>query len=152
MKPLPHRYDAHLDGGPSGYGWISIPGAPELRTAPPPEFDGPGDAWSPEHLLLASVQSCLLFTLRTVAAKARLEFSTLTVEALGIVDREEGSVRFTSIELRARIVLAEGADAALARRVLEKSKHACLISASLATPVHLECDVIEHAVEPAATS
>jgi uncharacterized OsmC-like protein len=30
-------------------------------------FDGPGDAWSPENLLLAAVQSCFLFTFQAVA-------------------------------------------------------------------------------------
>jgi hypothetical protein len=33
------------------------------RSAPPLDYDGPG-AWSPEHLLLAAVETCFLFTLR----------------------------------------------------------------------------------------
>src|SRR5687767_6001939 len=57
MKALPHHYDAKLRGGPSGYAQLSTGGTPALPTAPPVEFDGPGDAWSPEHLLLASVQA-----------------------------------------------------------------------------------------------
>ena len=56
MKPLPHQYDVDLTGGPSGYAELSTTGVPRLQTAPPAEYDGPGDAWSPEHLLLASVQ------------------------------------------------------------------------------------------------
>ena len=152
MKPLPHHYGVHLSGGPSGYGRVSTAGAPELRVAPPPEFDGPGDAWSPEHLLLASVQTCLLFTLRAVAHKARLEFTALTVEATGTVDRRDGVVQFTSIDLLVRMVLGETADPALARRVLEKSEQACLISASLSAPVHLRIELIEHAREPASAN
>jgi peroxiredoxin-like protein len=148
MTPLPHRYDVHLAGGPSGHAWISTSGAPELPTAPPREFDGPGDAWSPEHLLLASVQTCFLFTLRAIAQKAQLEFTALTVDATGTVDRQDGLVRFTSITLLARIVLREGADPVLAKRVLEKSEKACLISASLSTPIHLEIVVIEPTREP----
>ena len=57
MKPLPHHYDVHLTGGPSGHAQLSTGGVPELRTAPPIDFDGPGDAWSPEHLLLASTRA-----------------------------------------------------------------------------------------------
>ena len=67
MKPLPHLYDVHLSGGASGYAQVSTAGVPELRMAPPADYDGPGDAWSPEHLLLASVQTCFLFTLRALA-------------------------------------------------------------------------------------
>jgi organic hydroperoxide reductase OsmC/OhrA len=40
---------------------------PTLSTATPEEFGGPGDAWSPELLLLGAVESCFLFTFRAVA-------------------------------------------------------------------------------------
>ena len=68
MKPLPHLYEVTLKDGPGGYATVFAGGPPELRMAPPVEFDGPGDAWSPEQLLVASVESCFLFTLRAVAA------------------------------------------------------------------------------------
>src|SRR5690606_26214780 len=83
MKPLPHQYDVHLTGGPSGYAQLSAPGLPQLQTAPPAEYDGPGDAWSPEHLLLAAVQACFLFTLRAVAKMSKLEFTALELDAIG---------------------------------------------------------------------
>jgi organic hydroperoxide reductase OsmC/OhrA len=72
MKPLPHEYEVHLTGGLTGYAQVSATGIPELRTAPPADYDGPGDAWSPEHLL-ASIQTCFLFTLRASAAHPRKE-------------------------------------------------------------------------------
>lgn len=55
MKPLPHLYEVKMVGGPTGYANLSAAGLHELRMAPPPEFDGPGDAWSPEQLLIAAV-------------------------------------------------------------------------------------------------
>ena len=57
MKPLPHHYEVRLTGGPEGYAALSSAGVPELRSAPPLDFDGPGDAWSPEYLLLAAVET-----------------------------------------------------------------------------------------------
>ena len=66
MKPLPHLYEVSLKDGPGGYVTLSAGGPPELRMAPPVEFDGPGDAWSPERLLVASVESCFLFTLSLI--------------------------------------------------------------------------------------
>ncbi|MCC7416775.1 MAG: OsmC family protein [Acidobacteria bacterium] len=142
MKPLPHRYEVHLMGGPSGYAQVSTPGVPELRMAPPADFDGPGDAWGPEHLLLASVQACLAFTLRAVARLSKLEFSALDVEAAGTVDRQDGVTRFTEIVLRPRLAVPAGTDVERARRAVEKAEKACLISASLSTPVRLEIEVI----------
>ncbi|MDP1570572.1 MAG: OsmC family protein [Vicinamibacterales bacterium] len=143
MKPLPHLYEVSLTGGPNGYAQVSTPGVPSLRTAPPADYDGPGDAWSPEHLLLASVQACFLFTLRAVARVSQVEFVALEVGAAGTVDREEGAVRFTEIVLRPRITVVPGTDPARARRVLEKSETACLVSASLRTPIRLEPEIVE---------
>jgi len=62
MKPLPHHYDVRLAGGPDGYATSSADRVPELLCAAPADFDGPGDAWSPEYLLLGAVQTCFLFT------------------------------------------------------------------------------------------
>lgn len=143
MKPFPHRYDVHLAGGPSGYAHVSTAGVPELRAAPPADFDGPGDAWSPEHLLLASVQTCFLFTLRAIARLSKLEFADLQLDAAGTVDRREGVTRFTEIVLRPTLTVATGTDRALALRVLEKSERACLVSASLSTPIRLEPEIRE---------
>jgi peroxiredoxin-like protein len=138
MKALPHHYEVHLTGGPSGYGLLSTTGVPPLRAAPPVEYDGPGDAWSPEHLLLASVQACFLFTLRAIARQSKLEFLALEVDASGIVNREDGSTRFTEIVLRPTITVRSGIDRDWALRILEKSEKACLVSASLSTRIRLE--------------
>lgn len=142
MKPLPHIYEVHLAGGADGYSTVSAGGIPELKTAPPLDFDGPGDAWSPEHLLLAAVETCFLFTLRSVARASKLEFVSLELSGVGTVDRKEGATRFTEIVLRPRLRLPAGADKERALRVMEKSEKACLVSASLATPIKLEPQVL----------
>jgi peroxiredoxin-like protein len=142
MKPLPHHYQARLSGGPAGYATVSVDGLPDLRSAPPADFDGPGDAWSPEHLVLAAVQTCFLFTLRAVAQASRVEFQGLELSAEGTVDRQAGGVRFTEIVLRPRLTLAPGADRERALRVMEKSEKACLVSASLVTAIRLEPEIV----------
>ncbi len=142
MKALPHRYETRLAGGPEGYAILSADGVPDLRSAPPANFDGPGDAWSPELMLMAAVETCFLFTLRAVAHASKVEFKSLELTGAGIVDREGGATRFIEIVLRPRVVIPAGADRERTLRVLEKSERACLISASLSTPVRLEPDVI----------
>jgi peroxiredoxin-like protein len=143
MRSLPHHYDVHLTGGSAGYAQVSSAGLPELRTAPPADYDGPGDAWSPEHLLLASVQTCLLFTLRAVARLSKVEFTNLEVDATGTVDRQDGVTRFTEIVLRPRLTVPAGTNRERALRVLEKGEKACLVSASLSVPIHMEATIQE---------
>jgi len=141
MKPLPHRYSARIAGGPAGYATLSSGGVPDLRTAPPLDFDGPGDAWSPEQLLLAALESCFLLTFRAVAQASRLEFVSLSVEAEGVVDRVNGVTRFAEIVLRPRVALPAGADWVRVQHALEKAERACLVSASLNTPIRLEPEI-----------
>ncbi len=149
MKPLPHRYDVHLAGGPAGYAEVSAAGLPTLRIAPPPAYDGPGDAWSPEHLLLAAGEACFLLTLRAVARASKLEFLTLDVTAEGIVDRRDGVTRFTEITIRPTLRVPAGTDHARAQTVLEKAEKGCLVSASLSAAIHLVPEIVADATAPA---
>lgn len=142
MKPLPHVYEVELTGGANGYAKLSAAGIPELQSAPPADFDGPGDAWSPEHLFLAAIETCFLFTLRSVARASKLEFFSLELSGQGKVDRKDGTTRFTEIVLRPRLRLSATADKDRALRILEKSEKACLVSSSLATPIRLEPEVL----------
>lgn len=141
--PLPHHYDAHLAGGPTGYAVVSSPGIPDLSMDAPADFDGPGDAWSPEHLLVAAVQSCLFLTFRGLARVSKLEFVTLDVDVTGTVGRQDGVTRFTELVLRPRLVVAPGTDLELARQVLDKAEKRCLVSASLSTPIRVDPEIIE---------
>ena len=141
MKPLPHQYQVRLDGGTSGYAALSAEGLPNLASAPPPEFDGPGDAWSPEHLLLGAVATCFMFTLRAVAKASGVDFISLDVTVEGVVDRHEHQLRFAEIVLRPRLQVPAATERERAVRVLEKAGKACVVSASLATPVRLEPEI-----------
>src|SRR5262245_39852512 len=142
MKQLPHLYEVTLSSAPKGYATLSTDGAPALRSAPPKDFDGPGDAWSPEHLLLASVESCFLFTFRAVAEASKFDFLSLEVSGSGTVDRKDGATRFTDIVLRSRLELPKGTDTERAKRMLEKGKNACLVTASLSVPVRVESNIV----------
>ena len=146
MKPLPHVYEVTLSGGPKGYATLLTEGVPALKSAPPKDFDGPGDAWSPEHLLLASMESCFMFTFQAIAQASKFDFLSLELSGSGTVDRKEGSTRFTDIVLRSRLALPKGSDPERAKRMLEKGKNSCLVTASLSVPIRLESEIV---VEPA---
>jgi peroxiredoxin-like protein len=143
MKPLPHLYEVALSGGPNGYATLLADGAPPLRSAPPTDFDGPGDAWSPEHLLLAAVETCVMFTFRAIAQASKFDFLSLDLSGSGTVDRKDGATRFTEIILKPRLTLPKDADPERARRMLEKGKKACLVTESLSVSVRLEAKIVE---------
>jgi uncharacterized OsmC-like protein len=139
---LPHKYSSRIISSPDHYATITVDGVGELRSATPVDFDGPGDAWSPGDLLLAAVEGCFLFTFRAIAKASKLDFVMLEIAAEGVVDRHEGTTRFTAIVLRPRLTLPVGVDATRALRILEKSERGCLVANSLATPITLEPTIV----------
>jgi len=132
MEAYPHRYEAHAAGEAAGSVLVSSEGLPVLTTAPPRQFGGPGDLWSPETLLVAAAANCFILTFRAIATASKLAWQHLDCDAEGILDRVDGVVRFSELHLRARLVVTTAADIDRARRLLEKAEGACLITSSLA--------------------
>ena len=141
MQPLPHYYDVTVTASEKAHAEITSRGLSPMASAPPPEFDGPGNLWSPETLTVAAVADCLVLTFRAIANTSKLRWTTLVCDAKGTVDRSDGVTRFTAIQLHARLVLPTGSDADKARRVLEKAKKACLVGNYLKFEPALETDV-----------
>ncbi|HEB89827.1 MAG TPA: OsmC family peroxiredoxin [Deltaproteobacteria bacterium] len=141
MKPLPHRYTATAHAGVEGMVELQSPGVPALESAAPAEYDGPGDRWSPETLLVAAVGDCFCLTFRAIARASRLEWTDLVCEVEGKLDRVERVTRFVEMRIRASLTLPEGADIASGERLLAKAEAACLITNSLDLEVELVANV-----------
>ena len=92
--------------------------------------------------MLASVETCFVFTFRAVAEASKFDFLSLEVSGSGTVDRKDGGTRFIDIVLRSRLALPKGADLERAKRILEKGKNACLVTASLSVPVRMESEIV----------
>jgi organic hydroperoxide reductase OsmC/OhrA len=145
MKPLPHRYVAIARGAGAGPIELQAEGVPPLHSAAPAEFDGPGDAWSPETLLVAAIADCFILTFRAVARAGRLEWTTLECETSGTLERSEGTTAFTRFVTRVTLGVPPGADVAKARELLERSERQCLVANSLRGARSLEATVVEAA-------
>lgn len=143
MKDLPHRYRIEARAAPEGAVALETPGVAALSSAPPVEFGGPGDLWSPETLLLAAVADCFVLSFRVIAENSKLAWTELTCDAQGVLDRAEGALRFTEIHLRAALTLAREQRVDRAERLLQRAEKSCLVSNSLATPIHLETEIRE---------
>jgi len=141
MQAYPHHYTVQASAQPAGDVAVHAAGLPPLQTAPPAEFDGPGDRWSPETLFVASVADCFILTFRAIARASNLSWASLQCDAEGQLERVEGVTRFTQMALRARLTVTPGTDADRARRLLEKAEKTCLITNSLAVTPTLSCEI-----------
>jgi organic hydroperoxide reductase OsmC/OhrA len=142
MHPYPHVYVASATAEKIGTVTVSSPRLPNIETAPPAEFDGPGDVWSPETLLCAAVADCFILTFRGVSRAAKLEWLTLECSVEGTLQRADGISKFTRYATRATLTVPAGADIDHARRLLERAEHTCLISNSLQGERTLEANVL----------
>lgn len=142
MQNFPHHYQVTATGAVEGNIAVTSAGLPSLQTDSPPEFDGPPGLWSPETLLTAAVANCFLLTFRAVARASKLEWSHIECNALGILDRIERVTRFTEMQLTVKLHLPAGSDVERAKRLIEKSEQACLITNSLSAKVVLRAEVM----------
>jgi organic hydroperoxide reductase OsmC/OhrA len=142
MHPYPHLYSVEASARPEGDVPVTSAGLPALSTAPPAEFDGPGDRWSPETLLVAAVADCFLLSFRGVARANKFAWDSLECAVEGKLDRIEGRTHFTHIVVRATLRAPAGTDEAKAVQLMQRAEHVCLISNSLVAARSVEAQVI----------
>lgn len=145
MHPYPHLYVASAAAGPSGSVSVTSPRLPEIATAPPAEFDGPGDAWSPETLFVAAIADCFILTFRALAKASHCEWTRLSCRVEGVLDRSDGVTQFTAYTTYATLEIPPSGDAGNARTLLEKSEHRCLVANSLRGTRSLVAEVVHAA-------
>ncbi len=141
MEHLPHTYHSSISASPEGAIDVGAPGLQVFKAAPPAQFGGPGDLWSPEDLLMASLSSCFVLSFRAIARMSELDWSALEVTAEGELDKVDRVMKFTQVKLKARLTVSADVDPGKAERLLEKAEASCLVSNTLNCDVHLDCDI-----------
>ena len=131
MHPFPHRYVVSASAEPEGDVAVASAGLEPMHTAPPVEFDGPGDRWSPETLLCGALADCFVLTFRSVARARGFAWVSLDVEVRGTLERENRNSKFTRFDIEARLRIPTVGDAEAAGRLLHQAEAGCLISNSL---------------------
>lgn len=142
MQDLPHIYRVAASVEGAANVTISADELPDIETAGPPEFGGPGDVWSPETLLVGAVANCFILSFRAIARTARLDWLTLTCEAEGKLEKIEKFNQFTGFTVTATLTVPPGTNEKKAHTILEKAEKYCLITNSMKGDSHLESEVI----------
>lgn len=141
MQEYPHLYIATARGGVDGIIDTGSPGLESIPVMAPAEFDGPGDKWSPETMLVAAVANCFILTFRAVARASHFEWDSLDCRVVGVLNRVERVTRFTEFQIKVTLRLPGGADWHKAHRIAEKSESVCLVTNSLTGDKTLEIDI-----------
>lgn len=103
----------------------------------PPEFGGKPDYWTPEHLLVASIDVCIMTTFLWLLAKEPYRIVSYESEAVGRAHMVGSEFEFSKVEVKPRIAVVHERDKEAIYDLLLKASEQCLISRSLKCRVEL---------------
>lgn len=138
-----HVYNVNLEWNSDRKGTMTSPELPiNIEVATPPEFDkGIPNIWSPEHLFTASVVSCFMTTFLAIAEYSKFDFISFKCNSQGILEKIDGKYLMTKIILAPELIIDNQDKIEKAKRILEKSEAACLISNSIKSEVVLKTEI-----------
>jgi peroxiredoxin-like protein len=139
-----HFYEVNLNWSDDRKGIVKSPVLQQsIEVATPPEFPkGIEGIWSPEHLFVAAVNSCLMTTFLAIAENSRLEFVDFSSKAVGKLEMVEGKYMMSEVTLSPTLIIKEEAMREKAERVLNKSEAACLISNSVKSKILFNINIV----------
>lgn len=137
-----YLYKTEVEWTGERHGELRAPALPKLEVDAPPEFKGHQGVWTPEHLFVASVNSCFMTTFLAIAENSKLDFLKFQAAAEGKLEKVEGQgMMITHITLRPKLTVKHSRDAERALRIFEKAEKNCLIANSIRTKTTLEPQV-----------
>jgi peroxiredoxin-like protein len=137
-----YLYNTEVEWTGDRHGELRAPTLPDLEIDAPPEFKGHEGVWTPEHLFVASVNSCFMTTFLAIAENSKLEFVKFNAQAEGTLEKVEGQgLMITHITLRPKVIIKHSRDAERAFRIFQMAEKHCLISNSIRSETKLEPQV-----------
>jgi peroxiredoxin-like protein len=138
-------YETQVEWKKEKEGQIGGPSLPAVPVGVPPEFKGREGVWSPEHLFVASLNTCYMLTFLAVAENSKVPLVSFSSTAQGKLEKVPGSnYQITEIVVKPRVVIASANDLGRMPRILEKAKENCFVSNSIKTAIKLEPEVFHH--------
>jgi organic hydroperoxide reductase OsmC/OhrA len=126
---------------------VESEGRVAIEVGPPGDFPGGDHArWSPEHLFLSALSSCMMLSFLAHADHADVDVEEYTSAIEGTVRRraDDNRYAFTAIQVRPRIVVGRG-QLETVRGFLAKAERDCFISASTTAKIDVEWELAEPA-------
>ena len=112
----------------------------EIGCAIPTEFEGPGNALSPEDLFAQALTNCFLATFKVFAEKSKLNFNHITAESELVVDYDANKRPvMKKFVLKSAIVGADNPERA--RTIANRAFSSGFILNSVKTELSLELQI-----------
>ena len=134
---MEHVYEVSVNWQADRKGVMSSPVLnTKIEVVTPPQFPkGMEGIWSPEHLFVAAINSCLMTTFLSIAENSKLEFASFDSKASGKLEMVDGKYMMSEVTLMPIVTISDEQQKERAERVLQKSEANCLISNSVKSTI-----------------
>jgi len=116
----------------------------DVRIGCPPEFGGKPVYWSPEHLLVSSVEVCIMTTFLDLISKDNCKISSYESKALGKAQLVDKKFKFKAIEVKPVVIINESEEEDKISKLLYKSAEKCMVSNTLNIKVEIKPEIRKH--------
>ena len=141
VKSKKFKYKADIKLNDHGEGIVESADRTSIKLSAPVEFGGIPGLWTPEDLLVASVNACLMTTFLFYTKKRGFKFKSYESSVEGIIELVDMQYKFTEIKIMPKVIVKSKEDIEEAEKLLKISKKNCLISNSLRSKVILESEI-----------
>ena len=141
IKSKKFKYKTNIKLNDSGEGIIGSGNKTSIKLSAPAEFGGIPGLWTPEDLLVASVNACLMTTFLFYTKKRGFNFESYESSAEGTIELVDMQFKFTEIKIMPKVIVKSKEDIEAAEKLLTISRKSCLISNSLKYKVILESEI-----------
>ena len=118
-------------------------GITDTPIGPPEVYGGSPEALNPEELFVASINSCIMLVFYHFVKKYNVGVSSYVSDAAGKVEKTKNGLRFTHVEVKARVSLADNTQAEKIEEIARLAEHYCLVSGSVTCPVEYHVDIVD---------
>lgn len=134
------RYAADLAWTGGRNGRASAAGKPDITVGSPPEFRGEEGVWSPEHLFVSSLSTCLMLTFLSMAERRAIEVAAYRSHAEATLENVDGKYQVTSVSVRPQVALKSADALEAAREIMGRVEGNCFISSSIKSRIDLQAE------------
>jgi len=110
-------------------------GRPPIEVSSPAAFGGEAGRWTPEDLLVAAVESCVLLTTLYFVQKNKIGLASWTSRCAGDLAKTAEGLRFQRMELNISARVSAAEDVEKLQKAVALAEKYCPLSAAVKCPV-----------------
>lgn len=106
---------------------------PPIICSIPPEFQGAGEAYTPEHLFAMAVTNCIIAMFKVLCSKSNLTFKDINAEATVSLDKDQANNILSLTEIFIRLNVTGASDKEQIKQTLDNAIKSCPVGNSIKT-------------------